>query len=300
MSIALIFTALVTPYELCFRGKPKIDGFFFCNRLCDIVFVSDIIIQFHVAYYHDTEGVWVMDLKRIKARYLRGSFVLDVISTIPYDILDFINMDSAASNMKVLRILKLLKLTKMVRLAKGMRSLVFLQDMLHLTNRTAAVSGLYVAFLLVTHWIGCIFGLLTGPQFQKVSWATTLGVIPEAMDPDSSVEIIYPYALYFAVNAMVMGETEESKPATKHDRCVCIVCMLVGGLLYAYLISTVTEKLRQKDPASEEYREFCDLVKKYGQDASLPYELRFRLGEYFAASRDVFTAQWYKKVSAHC
>lgn len=41
--VALIFTALVTPYEVAFLGSPDgVDGLFVINRVIDIVFVCDV------------------------------------------------------------------------------------------------------------------------------------------------------------------------------------------------------------------------------------------------------------------
>jgi hypothetical protein len=296
ISIALAYTALVTPYELVFRGKPKVDGIFVANRMFDIVFIADICLQFFVAIFDKGNGSWILDLPSIRQRYIQGSFVMDCMSTFPYDIFDFINLGAEASNLKGLRILKLLKLAKMLRLLKGMRGLLVIQDMLGLSNRMASISGLSLLFILGTHWMACLFGLLTGTQFQKESWATGLGILKADSDADDNIEQLYPFCLYFAVNAMVMGESEDTAPNTKHDRTVSIICMLLGGLFYAYLIGSVTENMNQKDPASTEFLEFCDLVTKYGADNNLPRDIRVRMAEYYASSRDVFTSRWYSKV----
>jgi hypothetical protein len=176
------------------------------------------------------------------------------VSTFPYDIFDFINLRAGASNLKGLRILKLLELAKMLRLLKGMRGLLVTQDVLGLSNRMASISGLSLLFILGTHWMAY--------QFQKESWATGLGIPKADSDAGDTIEQLYPFCLYFAVNAMVMGESEDTAPNTKHDRTVGIICMLLGGLFYAYLIGSATEekKMNQKDPASTEFLEFCDLV----------------------------------------
>jgi hypothetical protein len=296
ISIALAYTALFTPYELVFRGKPKVDGVFVTNRLSDIVFVGDIVLNFFVAIYDKNTGSWITRLPEIRQKYLHGGFMLDCLSTFPYDVFDFINLGGGASNLKVLRILKLLKLAKMLRLVHIKRGLRMFQEVLGLTNRTAAIGGLSAVFVLGCHWMACVFGLLTGTQFQNESWATAYGLLKENADADNNVEQLYPFCLYFAVNAMVMGESEATQPATKHDLEMSILCMLFGGCFYAYLIGSVTEKLNQKDPASAEFFEFCDLVKQYGADSNLPRELRFRMAEYYASSREVFTSKWYSKV----
>ena len=47
-SVALIFTALVTPFEVSFLEPPtlsSLDALFFINRLIDAVFTCDMVLQ---------------------------------------------------------------------------------------------------------------------------------------------------------------------------------------------------------------------------------------------------------------
>ena len=43
--VALIFTALITPYELAFL-EPELNALFVVNRLIDLTFVIDMVFQF--------------------------------------------------------------------------------------------------------------------------------------------------------------------------------------------------------------------------------------------------------------
>jgi potassium voltage-gated channel Eag-related subfamily H protein 7 len=244
-SVALLFTALATPYELVFMGgTPGLNAIFWLNRIFDLVFIADIVLQFHLCVFDSKEGIWITDKVNIQWRYFKGPFSLDVVSTIPYDLVfDYMVGGGAVSDMKALRILKLLKLAKMLRLMKGMKSLMNLQEMLGISNRVSAICGLSFAFFMSIHWLSCAFGLLTSAQFQPESWATRQGLIEVNSDSSDNIEDLYPYCLYFAVGAMVMGEGGETAPMTPHDRLISIICMVCGGLIYAYLIGSVTEKL---------------------------------------------------------
>ena len=106
----------------------KLNLLFFINRLTDIVFMADIYINFKLAYFSKHERRWIVQKKAIQQHYLRSWFCLDVVSTLPYDIIDII-VDYTASgdgpspieNLKVLRVLKILKLFKLLRLLKSAR-----------------------------------------------------------------------------------------------------------------------------------------------------------------------------------
>jgi hypothetical protein len=55
VGVALLFTATVTPFEVAFL-EISFDSLFVLNRIFDAIFMFDIYIQFHQAFY-DTEKV---------------------------------------------------------------------------------------------------------------------------------------------------------------------------------------------------------------------------------------------------
>ena len=57
-SIALVFTAIVSPVEVAFLEAPGADvrwtdPLFLCNRVVDIVFIIDMTLQFFMGYSAD-------------------------------------------------------------------------------------------------------------------------------------------------------------------------------------------------------------------------------------------------------
>ena len=78
-SLALVFTALVTPYEVAFLPAPRaccLDSLFFINRVVDLIFVLDMCLQFCLAYPNYISVLdgtaWITDYRKIARNYLRG------------------------------------------------------------------------------------------------------------------------------------------------------------------------------------------------------------------------------------
>ena len=137
----LVFTALVSPYEVAFLKAPTSasDGLFILNRVIDVFFFADMVLQFFLMYeehivsnndealggkgggsHSHTITRWVKDRRKITVNYLRGWFAIDVGSILPgiFDILPLINPDECpdrGSNVKVLRVIRVLRLIKLVR-----------------------------------------------------------------------------------------------------------------------------------------------------------------------------------------
>ena len=84
MMMALLFTAIFTPYEVTFLEEgPCVTIIFIINRFIDILFLSDILIIFNLAYQEES-GAFVYEHRRIAENYLRGFFVIDLFSVLPF------------------------------------------------------------------------------------------------------------------------------------------------------------------------------------------------------------------------
>ena len=71
----------------------------------DLFFICDIIINFRTAYYDEASKL-VIDREKIWKQYTSTWFVPDVISSIPVQIIHFI--DQSASNLMALKMVRLI------------------------------------------------------------------------------------------------------------------------------------------------------------------------------------------------
>ena len=88
-------------------------------RLCTVrtnfLFFLDIIVTFHSAIITDDHNV-IDDKKLIAHAYLRGWFVTDVLSCIPYgDLGSMILSKKASTKIQVIKLIKLLRISKIVK-----------------------------------------------------------------------------------------------------------------------------------------------------------------------------------------
>jgi hypothetical protein len=139
-AIALLFTVIVTPFEVGFLKAPEtvadLDALFFINRVVDLVFIVDMGLQFFImvpkkaegdggAWGQATEGtlVWETRLSEIARRYATGWFLIDILSVAPFifDILPLLDPEggSSARGAKALRTIRALRLIKLLRLLRG-------------------------------------------------------------------------------------------------------------------------------------------------------------------------------------
>ena len=160
---ALIFTAIVTPVEVAFTNSGSLKAHewpIFCvNRLVDLVFLSDLLLQFFVAY-PDATGMLVKSRGAIAKRYLRGWFTIDAVSSLPVEVITlFYGNGSKIGFLKSLRLLRLLKLARVIRasriLARWEAAAVFA-----FSYAEISMYKFFCKLLLYAHWNACIWGMV--------------------------------------------------------------------------------------------------------------------------------------------
>jgi hypothetical protein len=143
-SILLLYVALVTPVEVGFVQAPQpserwFNWLFLINRLLDVGFIIDMLLQFRLAFkVDDVQGTrWIVAADQIAWQYATSKwFPLDLFSVLT-SVLDLIDNEDA-SDLTALRALRALRLLKLVKLARGSR--VFKRWEVTRRTRTAKLS----------------------------------------------------------------------------------------------------------------------------------------------------------------
>jgi potassium voltage-gated channel Eag-related subfamily H protein 7 len=295
MAVLMLFTAIVTPYEVAFLEticpQTRIDILFLLNRMVDLIFVTDIIINMHLSYYDSHRAMWVGKLPLIRRHYFCGWFSIDFLSTIPYDCLSCFMAADSLESFKVLRILKLLKLLRLLRILKSMRIFKRLQAQLGLSNATSALIKFLVAVLLTLHWVACFWRLVPEMQDDDESWISSkmsrnnMTVIPTSE--------LYVATVEFSFMIMVLSYGDTS-PINTGERCFAILCMAFAGSVYAYSIGSICSVISLRDPATIKFQETMDLLTKYLTENNMPTSLRVRMREYLNHCKSLIRNEYYQ------
>ena len=202
MLCCLLFTALVTPYEVTFLDEGAcVTALFVVNRLLDCLFIIDMGIIFNLITFDEVRGRWVATRAQITRNYLTGWFVIDLITVLPFWLAPFFNAwasgevvdcsfstnayelvndggKRAAKVTSTFRIIKLLRLIKIVRVVRASRVLKrMLQDVLmtrlEMTFATLKIWKLLLSACFIAHWQACTFTLIPAmlPSTEE-TWIT--------------------------------------------------------------------------------------------------------------------------------
>ena len=150
VTIGLLFTVFVTPIEVCLFvdtsfSVPGMQSLFVINRLVDGIFGVDVVVNFFLAYQEPPSrgGYWVTKLPAIRLHYLRTSFTVDVLSTLPFDLLLQVGIidgnSQNASLLRLVRTIRMVRLVKLLRIMRGSRIIARWRSHIGLSYASAAM-----------------------------------------------------------------------------------------------------------------------------------------------------------------
>ncbi|NWT90942.1 KCNH1 protein, partial [Lanius ludovicianus] len=203
--ILTFYTAILVPYNVSFKTKQNNVAWLVVDSIVDVIFLVDIVLNFHTTFVGPA-GEVISDPKLIRMNYLKTWFVIDLLSCLPYDVINaFENVDEVTlvfskrfhsisvsfsrcgSNNTSLILSDLegisslfssLKVVRLLRLGRVARKLD------HYIEYGAAVLVLLVCvFGLAAHWLACIWYSIGDYEvidedtntIRKESWLYQLG-----------------------------------------------------------------------------------------------------------------------------
>lgn len=106
MLLFAIFNSFAVPLEYVLSFLQESSLYNTVDFVINMLFMIDILLGFMTTYF-DAQGQEVRDHKKIAIKYLKGLFIIDFLSSVPYKLLfpDF----------KTIHILKILKIARISR-----------------------------------------------------------------------------------------------------------------------------------------------------------------------------------------
>ena len=189
-STTLIFVAIVTPFEVGFieSEDDPLDPLFITNRVIDVIFILDCILQFFLMteVYVQGEYRWTSNQCLIAMHYLRTWFLIDFVS-IAVSGFDYVGVLYKGSsidveNLRMLRVLRALRLIKLVKLLTGLKIIKRYEVKFAINYAALSLLKCMIGTLLLSHWFACIWGLQA--EFASSKLDTWLAYTGDYCVPD--------------------------------------------------------------------------------------------------------------------
>eukprot|EP00063_Salmo_salar_P051490 XP_014026325.1 PREDICTED: potassium voltage-gated channel subfamily H member 1-like isoform X1 [Salmo salar] len=291
--ILTFYTAIMVPYNVSFKTKQNNVTWLVVDSIVDVIFLVDIVLNFHTTFVGPA-GEVISDPKLIRMNYVKTWFVIDLLSCLPYDVINaFENVDEGISSL-----FSSLKVVRLLRLGRVARKLD------HYIEYGAAVLVLLVCvFGLAAHWLACIWYSIGDYEVidentnsvRMDSWLYILsesGGTPYRFNASGSgrweggpsKDSVYITSLYFTMTSLTSIGFGNIAPTTDGEKLFAVAMMMIGSLLYATIFGNVTTIFQQMYANTNRYHEMLNSVRDFLKLYQVPKGLSERVMDYIVST----------------
>ncbi|XP_040892503.1 potassium voltage-gated channel subfamily H member 1b [Toxotes jaculatrix] len=291
--ILTFYTAIMVPYNVSFKTKQNNVTWLVVDSIVDVIFLVDIVLNFHTTFVGPA-GEVISDPKLIRMNYVKTWFVIDLLSCLPYDVINaFENVDEGISSL-----FSSLKVVRLLRLGRVARKLD------HYIEYGAAVLVLLVCvFGLAAHWLACIWYSIGDYEVidkdtnavRMDSWLYLLGETvgtpykfnvtgSGGWEGGPSKDSVYITSLYFTMTSLTSIGFGNIAPNTDGEKIFAVAMMMIGSLLYATIFGNVTTIFQQMYANTNRYHEMLNSVRDFLKLYQVPKGLSERVMDYIVST----------------
>ncbi|XP_064169936.1 potassium voltage-gated channel subfamily H member 1-like isoform X2 [Anguilla rostrata] len=291
--ILTFYTAIMVPYNVSFKTKQNNVTWLVVDSIVDVIFLVDIVLNFHTTFVGPA-GEVISDPKLIRMNYVKTWFVIDLLSCLPYDVINaFENVDEGISSL-----FSSLKVVRLLRLGRVARKLD------HYLEYGAAVLVLLVCvFGLAAHWLACIWYSIGDYEVidednntvRMDSWLYLLGETTgspyrfnlsgsEKWEGGPSKDSVYITSLYFTMTSLTSIGFGNIAPTSNGEKIFAVAMMMIGSLLYATIFGNVTTIFQQMYANTNRYHEMLNSVRDFLKLYQVPNGLSERVMDYIVST----------------
>ena len=291
-------------------------GWFSLDVYADIVFILDILFSF-ITPLRNQDGELLYDRREIGRTYCKGWFWIDLAASFPFTIF---GTGQTGVN-KLLRVLRIFKLLRVFRMQRTLRALdldnfVLIDKTFVRVSRLVAVLFVLLHVMACLYW-----GVATSETFcdwapevqnfanfssetsaiytdiaaYKVSGFTDTGVnarpigyhecqrdwVPwKGLKDSADWRTQYLQSVFWAVTATT-GKGKPLYPRTNLQTGFTSLAVIIGVLLYAVIIGSLSSALHSSDAAGARRRQKMDSVNDFLRTRNIPMSLQRRIRDFY-------------------
>jgi hyperpolarization activated cyclic nucleotide-gated potassium channel 2 len=305
LTVFVILCNVITlPLEFSiFDNRTELDGI---KIFSDIWFMIDIMLNFRTGTVVGNGRSTVnMNPADIRKEYMRSWFAIDLLATVPFDVLITMwissddevteNVESIAKVISITRTLKILKLLRLLRLGRFVRYLHRWEEILSMDYGTGEnlIKGIswILTMMLMCHWNACVLFLVptvstkgrppNGTNFSpresyEHSWFYGSDILSKSTYQQ------YAWCLFKSMSHMLTIGYGVNTPHVMSDLWTSIFVMFTGALTFALFLSQIISIVDQMKISGTRFKRHVQEVDDYLKFNRCPPNLKKAVKEYYA------------------
>ncbi|XP_053617063.1 uncharacterized protein LOC128679094 isoform X3 [Plodia interpunctella] len=229
-----------------------------CDGISDVVFALDLVVQLRTGYLE--QGLMVYDSKKLAKHYLTSRpFLLDIASLTPLDLIQL----KIGTN-PIIRFPRFLKVYRAV-------SCYYIVESRTVYPNFWRVINLIHILLILAHWFGCFYFLLSEAEGFQGDWA-----YPHRPGDYATLTRKYLGSLYWSTLTLTtIGDLPT--PETNSEYVFTIVSYLIGVFIFATIVGQVGNVITNRNANRLEFERLLDGAKTYMRHHKVPGGMKRRV-----------------------
>jgi hypothetical protein len=300
LSISIVYTVTFVAYFVAFSERDKFDARAGIDIILDIVFFIDFFISFAMSYKRP-DGSYEANLHQILYQYANGWMIIDMISAVPYGIIDVIegaeieDVDRSYSFLEIGEIPKIYMIFRLVRFLKIVKSNLIgrFSRVLEKYLTTPQAKGIIFALIvcICVNVTACFFYFAARVQgLGERSWVGKYGIHEEPIDTR------YISSIYWSVTTLATIGYGDITPANDFERILCIIWMILGVGFYSFAIGSLSSMISSIDAQQAVLTQKLYTVSEFADEAQLDKETKDELREAIIFSSNLNGMSWSEKI----
>ncbi|XP_018318991.1 potassium/sodium hyperpolarization-activated cyclic nucleotide-gated channel 1-like [Agrilus planipennis] len=248
----------------------------------NVIFTTDLIINFNKGYGDDFTRTVTLDRSLIAKRYLRGMFLIDLVSSVPWDLMAHTLFPDTQQGRNVMLTMHLIALISLLRIGTLMTYLKTILDMWFFSGNLQMLIRHSIGVIFLLHWTANLHYLV--PNIQRhfnggwfpESWTTTWQVIYLKSKVDRYIHSL------FRATCQLSATDHGLFPIESLADMLVTTCTYIVGYIYITFVTVMALHYLMSRKSSEiKYQEVMSQLDKYILYKQLPIETQERILYYY-------------------
>ncbi|CAI2372401.1 unnamed protein product [Moneuplotes crassus] len=265
-----IWNGFSIPFSVAFYEEDQENiGWLIVNSFTDFLFFIDVLINFRTTYMDEATSEEIFDSRLIAIQYLKGRFWVDMVASIPFDLLarPFFSKDGDSTVFQMLGILKLIRILRLSRLISFMN----LKDDVKMSLK---LLRLLFFIILYIHFIACTLFFFR----KENSWLPPLeyGWKDEDLFQASSSRQ-YSTSLY---HSMLVLAGNDIAPASDLSFFLQTALLLISSIINASIFGNIAVLLQQLNLKAAHLQEKVENANSTMKSLRIPEDIQKEVMKY--------------------
>ena len=297
-----LYSMIVVPFRVSFLENHHISiTWLVIDYFGDIVFFADFVFRSAFLAFYDENNNLIIGHRDIWNRYVQsGKVKWHLLCALPIEALVIVVPTLCPfwrlQTWSLLRTNKLLRAIEVPYLMERVESSLSKAGV-KVPKNPLKVLTLLLRIFLLAHWNSCVFFAIanfnqhanSGNIDGQHNWANSEGLVdPSPLCPGTAVSLSivsqqYTAALYWAmatISTVGYGDVTADL-GSMLEIVYSTLVIIVGMLVYALVIASLTDIVSQLDVTSSIYKKKTDVVNTYAQIWCLPETLKAKVAAYY-------------------